>query len=92
MFSKNLDHLFNPDVNKMSKNASGARYDAANVNKFHIYLGAIFLLPIRLILTIPFLLGGFAVGKIAWFAFGCKYTSFLYSRKIIMFYIFIFLY
>lgn len=53
IFSKDLKHLFEPNVNLMAKNGSASRYDAIDVNRLEIYIGAIFLLPLRLLIGLP---------------------------------------
>lgn len=53
MLNKNLKYLLEPRVNFMRNCKSGARYDAININKWEVYFGAIFLIPIRLTLAIP---------------------------------------
>lgn len=62
---KKLDYLFKADPNEMAKVLCGSRYDQSYLNKAEIYIGAIFLLPIRVTLF----LGLFIVGQIFSFIF-----------------------
>jgi hypothetical protein len=73
IFNVTLDHLFRPKVNIYAKNDSAARYDAVEVNKLEIYIGAIFLLPLRIILTMPLVCIGMFFGKLIWLIYGSKY-------------------
>lgn len=74
IFSTTLKHLFEPKVNIYAKNASASRYDAIEVKKLQVYIGAIFLFPIRLLTVIPIVLGGMGIGKIICLVFNCKST------------------
>lgn len=48
-FRDNLDYLLRPKMSYLQKCPPATRYDAGNINKTEIHLGAIFLLPIRFI-------------------------------------------
>ena len=69
---KDLKYLFKPKVNLYKRHSSGARYDPIELNKLKVYLGIIFLFPVRLIIGIPFMYLGLLIGKTVWLIFGGK--------------------
>lgn len=61
MLNKNLKYLLEPRVNFMRTCQTGARYDAVNLNKWEVYFGAIFLIPIRLAFAVPIFITMYAL-------------------------------
>ena len=55
---KRLKYLTDFDPNKMASVLCGSRYDQAYLCKWKIYLGGIFLLPIRLLIILVFVVVG----------------------------------
>lgn len=66
---KKLEYLFKADPNEMSKVLCGSRYDQSYLSRMEIYVGAVVLLPIRVVLFL-FL---FAVGQLFTFVFAKIY-------------------
>lgn len=48
-----LLYLTKPDPNLQATCPPASRYDFVNLNEFKLYLGAIFLFPVRLLLAVP---------------------------------------
>ena len=67
-----LKYLFEPDVNLYASHDAAARYDQFNLRKWEIYLGAIFLIPIRAIISLPFFVYGEIMKIIIWKVFNGK--------------------
>lgn len=56
VFNKNLKYLTEPKVNLIKSHPSGARYDAINISRFQtIYIG-VFIVPIKFLSAITFLM------------------------------------
>jgi len=72
IFNKDLKHLFEPKVNLMAKNGSASRYDGIDVNQIEIYLGAIFLFPLRILIGLSLMFLGRSIQHLVWLAFGSK--------------------
>jgi len=45
----NLKYLFEPNIDLFSTTNAGARYDQFRIRRWEIYLGSIFLLPLRVL-------------------------------------------
>jgi hypothetical protein len=58
ILTKKTLYLKTPNIEDQAKYRSAARYDFVNIQEFKVYLGAVFLLPVRVIMAIPiFFLG-----------------------------------
>lgn len=53
MLNNNLKYMLEPNVNIMKKSLAGPRYDAIELRRWEVYFGAIFLVPIRFIISFP---------------------------------------
>lgn len=69
---KDLKYLLEPKVNLFKKHSSGGRYDQIELNKWEIYLGAIFLFPIRVILIIITVIIGMSFYVFIWMFYKSK--------------------
>jgi hypothetical protein len=76
LFRKDLDYLFEPDVNLFGLNNSCSRYDPIRVRKWEIYIGSVILMPIRIICIIILLPPGLVLARIIYHGF-CGTISFL---------------
>lgn len=72
LLEKDLKYLFEPKVNLLNRNNSGARYDPIELNKLEVYFGAIFLLPIRAILGLTLTIISLGIAKVICLIFGGK--------------------
>ena len=72
-FNITLDHVFRPKVNLQAKNDSASRYDGIEVKKWQIYIGAIFLIPLRIVLICPVMIFGTLLAKIICLIFNCNF-------------------
>lgn len=73
--NKDLKHLFEPKVNLYAKNNSASRYDPIELRRWEVYIGAVFLLPFRIIIGVLTLSLGVGVMKIVSIAFDGKQIS-----------------
>jgi len=55
ILTKKLAYLSKPDPNLQASCQTASRYDFSNVKPWKVYLGLIFLLPIRVLLALPLL-------------------------------------
>lgn len=69
---RDLRYLLEPKVRILETHEAGARYDQVNLRKWEIYFGAIFLIPIRIIFSIPIFAYGECGRIVIWKIFGGK--------------------
>lgn len=75
IMNEELKHLFEPKVNLYAKNNSASRYDGIELRRWEIYLGAVFLLPIRIVVGGITFMSGVLSMYIVYMAFGSKEIS-----------------
>ena len=81
LFRKDLEYLFDPDVNLLGLNNSCSRYDPIRVKKWEIYLGSIFLMPLRILICFIMVPPGIVIMKIIYMCFCSNITSNLSHRQ-----------
>lgn len=59
ILTKKTLYLKTPNIEDQAKYRSAARYDFVNIQEFKVYLGAVFLLPVRAMMSIPLFLLSF---------------------------------
>lgn len=69
LFRKDLDYLFDPDVNLLGLNNSCSRYDPIRVRKWEIYIGSVFLMPLRILICLIMVPPGILIMKIFYHCF-----------------------
>ena len=72
LFRKDLEYLFDPDVNLLGLNNSCSRYDPIRVRKWEIYLGSIFLMPLRILVCFIVVPPGILLMKVIYHCFCCN--------------------
>lgn len=75
IMNEELKHLFEPKVNLYAKNNSASRYDGIELRRWEIYLGAVFLLPIRIVVGGITFMSGVLSMYVVYMAFGSKEIS-----------------
>ena len=72
LFGRDLKYLFEADVNLLATNNAASRYDPASLKKIEIYLGSVFLIPLRILLVVSYAWIGFGMSYIVYKIFDCK--------------------
>ena len=80
LLEKDLLYLLEPNVNVLSSNNSCSRYDQSKLKKWKIYLGAIFLVPPRLVALVVLLPIGFSISAFVYIIF-CSNTPILFTLR-----------
>lgn len=80
LFRKDLEYLFDPDVNLLGLNNSCSRYDPIRVKKWEIYIGSIFLMPLRILICFIMVPPGIIIMKIIYHCF-CSNNTYNPSHR-----------
>lgn len=76
MLNKKMEHIRNPPMPLLATCPIAARYDYIEWPRLQIYIGAIFLLPIRVLSMVIIVVVSTWVTKISWMIFGSNFLIF----------------